>query len=98
MKKSMALIVRCVDYPFCCMYRSRACLTRLHLRKVQRYLWQLRLRYPQYRSSASGLGFQPVTLKFTFFALQLLLKGIVSRDFEAYFLVPLDSSDIATPS
>jgi hypothetical protein len=26
------------------------------------------------------------------------LKGIVSRDFEVCFLVPLDSSDIATPS
>jgi hypothetical protein len=27
-----------------------------------------------------------------------VLKGIVSRDFELCFLVPLDSSDIATPS
>jgi hypothetical protein len=27
----------------------------------------------------------------------LLIKGIVSRDFEVCFLVPLDSSDIATP-
>jgi hypothetical protein len=26
------------------------------------------------------------------------VKGIVSRDFEVCFLVPLDSSDIATPS
>jgi hypothetical protein len=26
------------------------------------------------------------------------IKGIVSRDFEVCFLVPLDSSDIATPS
>jgi hypothetical protein len=29
--------------------------------------------------------------------LQGLFKGIVSRDFEVCFLVPLDSSDIATP-
>jgi hypothetical protein len=28
----------------------------------------------------------------------MLLKGIVSRDFEVCFLVALDSSDIATPS
>jgi hypothetical protein len=28
----------------------------------------------------------------------LLLKGIVSRDFEVCFLIPLNSSDIATPS
>jgi hypothetical protein len=27
----------------------------------------------------------------------LLFKGIVSRDFEVCFLIPLDSSDIATP-
>jgi hypothetical protein len=27
-----------------------------------------------------------------------LFKGIVSRDFEVCFSVPLDSSDIATPS
>jgi hypothetical protein len=27
----------------------------------------------------------------------LTLKGIVSRDFEVCFLVPLDSSDIAIP-
>jgi hypothetical protein len=27
----------------------------------------------------------------------LFLKGIVSRDFEVCFLIPLDSSDIATP-
>jgi hypothetical protein len=26
------------------------------------------------------------------------IKGIVSRDFEGCFMVPLDSSDIATPS
>jgi hypothetical protein len=26
------------------------------------------------------------------------IKGIVSRDFEVCFLVPLDSSDIANPS
>jgi hypothetical protein len=26
------------------------------------------------------------------------IKGIVSQDFEVCFLVPLDSSDIATPS
>jgi hypothetical protein len=28
----------------------------------------------------------------------IYLKGMVSRDFEVCFLVPLDSSDIATPS
>jgi hypothetical protein len=28
----------------------------------------------------------------------LNVKGIVSRDFEVCFLIPLDSSDVATPS
>jgi hypothetical protein len=30
-------------------------------------------------------------------ALKVIFKGIVSQDFEVCFLVPLDSSDIATP-
>jgi hypothetical protein len=37
-------------------------------------------------------------LPFFSYPLIRIIKGIVSRDFEVCFLVPLDSSDIATPS
>jgi hypothetical protein len=37
------------------------------------------------------------TKKISEVAIGFLLKGIVSRDFEVCFLIPWDSSDIATP-
>jgi hypothetical protein len=53
-----------------------------------------------YRSRLENIHYFTL-LYFTLFSVILgisLLKGTVSRDFEVCFLVPLDSSDIATPS